>query len=470
MGDATRPRGAGRGRLGLDWDSPPRVPRRASTLEGRRFSPYPPPSATVSTPPATSDDRSPRVPRIGRPSDLTEFHPEEVFRGGTRGGRGDGPLQLPQASGGGYGGGPLQTRPRTNPADRCPQAGSCLPRGGRTSPSRCPTLLKGTWTSLAGTLDNSDAEADRPIWRPPRKPRDKFIPSKRPGVSTKYYRLASDHPTEHLPLDADWTSCFPQATKPYPSSQMKRLEAWEDNVAASLAIVNHSEWFHSAVVNRLAGLVKHMEDLVLSLSEQAGENDTPLLPQMETWMRDVRLTSHLSNSHAKATEDLASRLQWQQFDLQAARRDVYVESLPREITSDVKDCLRHLPPATNELFGGKCREALDLIEQEGSGLFNHGVPAVSKEELPLNPNRGGEIKVGPSLSHRGRGMTIKARASKTGTTSPGPPNDRNTPFRGRDDHKGGQPHKGQSGNSPDDTRRFNKQGYQGKRKKHFHRK
>ena len=57
---------------------------------------------------------------------------------------------------------------------------------------------------------------------------------------------------EHLPLDPDWSTEFPSSQWLFPSSQVKCLEAWEDNMASSVAIVNHLELFHKASLDRLA--------------------------------------------------------------------------------------------------------------------------------------------------------------------------------------------------------------------------
>ena len=114
------------------------------------------------------------------------------------------------------------------------------------------------------------------------------------------YKMTSSRPLEHLPLDADWSAQFPQCSRPFATSQLKRLEGWEDNTAASLGGLNHIELFLAATMDRLASVVGKTEEFLTSLNRELGDRVRHLIPDMEAWIQEVKLAAHLSESQAKS--------------------------------------------------------------------------------------------------------------------------------------------------------------------------
>ncbi len=234
-------------------------------------------------------------------------------------------------------------------------------------------LVKETFKKVNQTVTLSGPKDDphRTKWNKPKEPRKPFKSIRHlPKCPQAYDIHDAVRPTKLLPLDGNFSDIGGKSNidKLPATTQVKRLETWETTTATTLNMVNHLEWFS-------AGIVKTMEELY---DIRKTDQFLPKLLELAT----------MTQSRARTIEDITENLQWVQADIIAARRDVYLNTLPFYMSTDIKEALRHLPTGNKSLFNGEITEAYKKITEIRKDLasikmYEH----ITRKEQTPNPKK-----------------------------------------------------------------------------------
>ncbi len=185
-----------------------------------------------------------------------------------------------------------------------------------------------------------------------------FKANKRPNISDTPYKVeeASIRPLKAPKLDRDWSDL--SANKPYKNQNFERMEVWEDSTIRCINKVNQMEVFSTAMNEKLEIMVSTLEKcykLVQKVEELGMEETKTLvealhLPGADELTEAVKLLGAFNDSRAQTMEHLARRLQWQQFDLILARRDIMTDLLPGDMPEALKELMRNFPIDKYKLF------------------------------------------------------------------------------------------------------------------------